>query len=442
LDTLQKLRRAVLIASAERSNLAGWDGSQIGRGLGIGGALLDWGASRLHVGAAVRSAGFRRSHRTLGGPPLFLFPTPGVARLSRLDRYVVREMFVPFLIGTLVVVLMFQANAYIFIAKNFNVENIPLSARFQWIMFQTPGYMRMTLPVGTSLAAALAMTRLTRESELTALRAAGARILRVIFPVVGFGVAVGIGNFYVVDRLVPIATRKADELERKNAYLGQSALMKSDSFLKLDQFAASLGTVLRDPKNDSLNISDIVLIERTTPTRTTIVTAKRGHYDKGIWDFTDANLYLFVGDDLWKMRPMGKFQIRQNLNLEQLFVDTNQSMSIEEEPTPQLIKQIHDDIAVKIDPKPAEVELSERYAVPASCAVFAITSSVFAIWFGRSGGFAGVLISFFVVLLYYNAFVISTQIIGKLDSIPPWTAAWLPNIAFGVIALILLRRLE
>jgi lipopolysaccharide export system permease protein len=350
-------------------------------------------------------------------------------------------MLVPAITGTFVVVMMFQANAYIYLAKNFNVENIPLAARFQWIMFQTPSYMEMTLPVGTSLAAALCMTRLTRESELTALRAAGTRILRVIFPVFMFGAAIGIANFYIVDRVVPIASRKASELERKNANLGAIALMKSNSFLELGQFAASLGTVSKDPKSDKLSISNIVLIERTTPTRTLIVTADTGLYEHGIWNFLDATSYLFDGDDVLKMRPLGKFEIHQNLSIDQLFANT-QGPTMEEEPTPVLRKMIADDLAAKIDPKPAEVLLSERYAVPASCAVFAVTSSVFSIWLGKSGGYAGVLISFFVVLLYYNAFVISTQILGKLDSIPPWVAAWMPNIAFAAIALILLRRLE
>lgn len=360
----------------------------------------------------------------------------------KLDRYVIRELFVPFLIGTLVVVMMFQANAYIYIAKTFNIENIPIAARFQWIMYQTPGYMEMTLPVGTSLACALAMTRITRESELTALRAVGTRIFRVVFPIFLFGVVVGIANFYIVDRLVPISTRKANDLERKNAYLGESALMKSDSFVKLNTFAASLGTIVRDPKGDSLNISDVLLIERPGPLKTTIVNAKTGHYDKGVWRFYNAVLFQFDGDDLLSLRPVGTFVIHQNLSLDQLFVDNQFSSSREEEPTPELRREIQNDRRAKIDARGAEVELSTRYAVPASCAIFAVTSSVFAIWFGRSGGFVGVLVSFFVVLLYYNSFVISTQIIGKMDNVPTWLAAWLPNMIFGSIALILLRRLE
>ncbi|HWD40546.1 MAG TPA: LptF/LptG family permease [Fimbriimonas sp.] len=363
----------------------------------------------------------------------------------RLDRYVVREMIVPFLLGTFVVVMMFQANAYIFIAKEYNVQNIPLSARFQWIMFQTPGYMKMTLPVGMSLAAALALTRLTREAEVTALRAAGTRILRILFPVFIFGALVGVANFYIVDKLEPLATRKANKLFRENEYLGEMAAMKSNALIELSnersQFAASLGTVNRNP-DDSLTISDILLIERPGPLKATIITSKTGRYDRGVWTFNKALLYQFDGEDVIAYRPLGDFIIDQQANLDQIFNNNQFSASMEEQPTDELLREIAIDKKTGIDPRAAQVILHERYAVPASCAIFALTSSVFAVWFGRSGGFVGVLVSFFVVLLYYNAFVISTQILGKLDFVPPWLAAWLPNILFGLMGLFVLRRLE
>lgn len=361
--------------------------------------------------------------------------------MSRLDRYVIRELIVPFLIGTVVVVLMFQANAYIYIAKTFNVQNIPLVARFQWIMYETPSYMKMTLPVGMALASALAMTRMTRESELTAIRAAGARIMRVILPVFVFGALVGLANFYVVDQVVPKATHKAKELEQKNAFLGLEGAMKSNSFIQLQNYAASLGTVTRD-KNDTMSIADVLLIERNDARRTTVIRAGTGRYDQGNWTFNNAEMYIFQGPDVVTFKPMGRFVIVQPISMDQIFSADMQPFDLEERTTQELRTEIASEVATKGDPRPAQVELQQRYAIPAACAIFSITSSVFAIYFGRSGGFAGVLVSFFIVVLYYNAFVISTQIIGKLDQVPPWLAAWLPNILFGSLGLLAIRRLE
>ena len=108
--------------------------------------------------------------------------------MKRLDRYILREMFVPFLIGTIAVVLMFQINELIALYKNFNLNAVPMTAVLQVILFKTPAYLNMTLPVGVSLASSLAISRLTRESELTAIRSAGVSILRVVRPVMIAGV--------------------------------------------------------------------------------------------------------------------------------------------------------------------------------------------------------------------------------------------------------------
>jgi lipopolysaccharide export LptBFGC system permease protein LptF len=89
-----------------------------------------------------------------------------------------------------------------------------------------------------------------------------------------------------------------------------------------------------------------------------------------------------------------------------------------------------------------EIQLHERFSVPAACIVFAIIAPIFAILFSKSGSFAGVMLSFILVLLYYNAFVISTDIFGGNHWVSPWLAAWLPNFVFAGLGLIGVRRLE
>ncbi len=165
--------------------------------------------------------------------------------MKKLDFYIIRELVIPFLIGTFSVVLMFQCNTYIALAKLYNLDNIPKKAVFQFILDQTPSYLNMTLPVGMSLAASLAMSRLARESELTAFRAAGARILRVIAPIAAFGCVVAVGNFYLVEMVIPPATKAANRIGYQVGILGMAPNMKTNAILNLRQYAASFGLVER-----------------------------------------------------------------------------------------------------------------------------------------------------------------------------------------------------
>ncbi len=358
--------------------------------------------------------------------------------MKRLDRYVIQELIVPFLIGTVAVVLMFQVNTYIGLAKTLNLDNVPLTAVFQFILYQTPGYLKMTLPVGMALAASLAMTRFTRESELTAMRANGVPILRVVLPIGVFGLFVAVANYYLVEKVIPISTKKANEIAQQAAILGfGSSTFKSNAFLELSKFSASFGTVQKGPK-DTLVIDDVMLIERPEVGSLALTTAKSASYDKGIWTFRDAYYYRLKGEDLTVARPKGDFIVNEKIVIDQIF----NAIEPEEQSAQQLAKAIATGHQLRQDTRKQEVAYFTRFSVPVACAVFAVVAPVFAVFFGRSGGFVGVLVSFVMVMLYYNAFIISTEILGKIDRVPPWVAAWLPNMLFSVLGIWALRRLE
>ena len=85
-------------------------------------------------------------------------------------------MLPPFLIGTVFVVLMFQGNILIALYKNLNLTAVPINGILQFVLLKTPEFLTLTLPIGAGLASSLALSRIVRESELTAMRAAGASV--------------------------------------------------------------------------------------------------------------------------------------------------------------------------------------------------------------------------------------------------------------------------
>jgi lipopolysaccharide export system permease protein len=358
--------------------------------------------------------------------------------VKKLDTYLYREMVVPFLIGTLAVVMMFQINTYMALAKTLNLENVPFEAVLQYILYKTPEFLQMTLPVGMSLAASLAITRLARESELTAMRAAGIPILRVIRPVALFGLAVSALNFYDVEYVMPKATGKANTLAYEAGILGMSKQsFKANSLIELDHQAAYFGAVTRTADN-KLTIDGITLFDRKDSDVIFITTADSATYDRGVWTFKNGYLYQFRGADMTSLKAKGDFVINERIVVGSLFENT----APEEMSMAELRQEIASRKKTGQNAKDIEIRLQSRFSVPVACAVFSVVSPIFAILLARSGGFVGVLVSFVSVLLYYNAVVVSTLILGKLEAVPVWFAAWSPNIIFAVLGLIALRRLE
>jgi lipopolysaccharide export system permease protein len=356
--------------------------------------------------------------------------------VRKLDIYMIRELIVPFLIGTFAVVLMFQANEYIALAKLFNLENIPKKAVFQFILDLTPSYMNLTLPVGMALASSLAMSRVARESELTAFRAAGARIMRVIAPVAFFGVLVSFGNFYLVERIIPQATKAANRIGYTIGVLGMAPNVKTNAFLTLRQYAANFEYVERE--GDDLRIRGVTLIEHPEPDVTALTSAKTATYHNGSWTFHDASFRVVKGLTLQIFQPKADFVINESIVTGDLFAPP----MAEEMTIPELLASIKDGQKVGSNTKDLEVKLHNKFSVPAACLIFALIGPVFAIYFARNGGFVGVFLSIVLVMVYYNAWVISTQILSKIPQLPAWLAAWLPNILFVIAGLFVIRRLE
>jgi len=332
---------------------------------------------------------------------------------------------------------MFDANLLIGIQKDLDLSAVPKLAILQFLIYKTPSFLNLTLPVGMALAASLVFSRLTRESELTAMRTAGASVLRVVFPVIIFGTLVAIGNFYLVDKVMPRSETNADSLERKIGVLVASPSFAQNSFIRLQNYQVSIGSLNKISQN-KLVLKDILLFSRPQPGIDQIIWADSGSYNDGKWMLKNAYIRQLQGPDLIQLHVQKEFPLTDKIVVDDLFVP----------PAPEQLTAAQLELAIQqsrkegLTPTALEVQLATRFSVPAACIVFAFVGPGLAIIFARNGGFAGIVLSIIIVDLYYNAYVISTQILGKNGDLPPVLAAWLPNILLGLIGIWALRRLE
>lgn len=357
--------------------------------------------------------------------------------MKRLDRYMWRELFVPFLIGSVGVLLMFQANYLIFQFKSYAVTSVPWTATLQMLLFSTPKYLAMVLPIATSLATSLAMSRITRETELTAIRSTGTPILRVIAPVAVFGLVVSALAFYVAETVQPAAAKATRKLAADIYVRAAAPDFKSNVTINLASKVAIIGTVSRGER-DTVNLFSVVLYERPAEDRITMTFARTGRYQDGIWTLDKPQIWSMEGDTLLRMKPRDELVIREPITVESLFAPPEP----EELTTAELKRAIEDNRKQGLDTRRGEIKLHERFSVPTSCLIFAIVSPIFSVYFARSGAFLGVLLSIFVVMGYYNLYIISTEIFGPNGYVSPLVAAWLPNLVFAALGVFGLRRLE
>jgi lipopolysaccharide export system permease protein len=360
--------------------------------------------------------------------------------MKRIDRYVFREMIPPFFMAVLIVVVMFQANFYMALGKNDLTRNVPVSAILKILFLETPGFLIQTLPIAVSLAASLALSRLARESELTAFRSAGTRIMRALLPVALFGAMIGALDFVIIDKVAPRGAQASMELKTNVNIIASVGQFITNVQLKLQTYTVNIGSVTKDPgKEERLALKDILLIERPEPGQVTAIVAPEGQYQQGLWTFRNAKTFKFKSGSKSSDVVESKYlKINQKINIRDLAMAPEpESMGISA--TRQKIAEYK---KLKLDTRTLEIAYYNKLSYPFMCLIFSLISPIFSIKFAKQGGFIGVVISMVVIMLYFNAWVISTQIIGKDPNINPAVAAWLPNIIFMIIGLLGLRSLE
>lgn len=353
-----------------------------------------------------------------------------------LDRYVIKELFVPFVMDTIVIALLFVANEFIAIFKNFELSGVPWTAVLQMVALRMPEWLSMTLPTGTAMGAALAISRLARESEVVAMKASGVSVRRLLIPLIIAGTAVSLGNFLVVEKLMPPAAQQYSKLRQKFFLAAAAPRMQSNVMIQLGKYAANFASVRRE--SGKLFLDDILLIERPKSGEIAILTAKQGIYEDGIWTLDDAFLRMVQGNKLLSASTKQKVQINERIRIEDVFGLPEPR----QETTETLRKAIDRAKALGQSTTELEVAYHVKYSLPASCLLFAVTSGLVALVLARAGPFVGVLVSLVLVMLYFNAYIISTEIIGRNGWLSPAMSAWLPNLACAIVALAALRRAE
>ncbi len=356
--------------------------------------------------------------------------------MKRLDRYILKEMFTPMLVGTLVIALLFMANEFISIFKNFEVSRLPFTAIMQMVFFRMPFWLSLTLPSGTAIGVALAVSRLARESEITAMRAAGVPLRRIFLPIVAVGLLIGVANFFIVEMLIPPAAIAYRNVQNQSSVIGSAPAFKSNVMLQLDNYTANFGEVQRLRGGEVL-LKDAVIFERPKVGETWLYTAPQGTYKDGVWDFPGTFVYRLNGIQL--MSGESKHMvINQVIHVGELFVQPPP----EESTAKELRAAIARGKASKTDTTNLEVAYHVKFSLPASCLVFALASAAFAVTMMRSGPFVGLIVSMGLVMLFYNVHIVSTEIVGKYGWLPPLLAAWLPDLLYTAVALFLIWRAE
>jgi len=354
-----------------------------------------------------------------------------------IDRYIFQELIEPFLFGLGAFTAILSSSMVMFeLVRAVALRGMPLVVALQIFAYRLPGIVVYIFPMATLLAALLAFSRLSHDSEIIAFRASGISLFRLIVPVLALGLMVSFVNLTFSEIVVPESNKAAKNLLIETGARYQPKLQKNVFLPELER--GELKRIFYAETMKGSVLEGVIVQEFDRGRLAQIINAKEGAWqkDKNQWLFKDGTIYLIAESGEYK--HLIKFK-EQYISIKYSPADFYIG---DRNPDEMNIGQLRDFIALKekmgVEVTDFKIQLNMKLAIPFASLVFALLGAPLGLSSRRTSGSMGLGISIIVIFFYYIATFVSMAI-GELRVIPPGASAWLPNIITGGVGFYILK---
>ena len=373
----------------------------------------------------------------------------GFTRISLIDRYITKELILPFLFGMGIFTSLGLSIGTVFdLVRKVTESGLLLGVALQILVLKLPEFIVFAFPMSMLLATLMAYSRLSSDSELIALRSIGVNIYRLILPAIYFSLVIVAIAFCFNNFVAPAANYQADVILETALEKNSGALFKERNILYPEYIrtelsngnrVTTLSRLFYAEEFDGDRMKDITILDRSQSSVSQIITARSGTWNilENTWDFYNGNIYI-LGED-GSYQNIIRFQHKQ-LALPRAPLDlTTKGQDYNEMNLFQALDYLK---VVKLSGKDKKirklkVRIQEKISLPFVCLIFALIGTAIGLkpQNASKGQSFGICIG--LIFAYYLLSIISSSL-GVRGVISPFLAAWLPNIIGFSAAIVLL----
>jgi len=357
-----------------------------------------------------------------------------------LHRYVVREYLKVFslslgsLILIYVIVLFFQKMD--FIVRN----QAPLYLIFEYILYRIPVVIfQWILPYAVLLATLLTLGTLSRNSEITAMKAGGISLYRITFPLLFITLLISFCSFLGNEYLVPYTDQRAQYLsDVKVRKVKPSSFFKNYKiWYRSDQHIYNIRLV--DPQKKVLEGFTFYQFNNHFQC-TQRVDAREAKWVDGKWKFYEGAIRNFDEKGSIQMTSFKEMDFPLTENWESFQTIERQSSEMSYAELRTYIQKIQ---SAGYDATRYLVDLYAKYSYPLLNLIMVLIGIPFSLKTSRSGGVAiSIGISVLIGFAYGVTFYVFLSF-GKSGILSPFLSSWIPTLLFalaGIFTLMSVRQ--
>jgi LPS export ABC transporter permease LptG/LPS export ABC transporter permease LptF len=377
-----------------------------------------------------REIGYSRSRRLFN----LRFPTI-------LDDYVLRDFLLYLaMIGGAFVMLLLVFTLFELLGDILH-NGISVITVGEYLLNVTPYFLYYPIaPMSMLLAVLVTFGLLQRSNEITAIKATGISLYRIIVPVI-FASALVAGVLFISDQFyLPYTNKRQDQLRSRIKGKPAQTYLRPDRKWIFGQHSDIYYYQLFDPDRDTFGGVSVFQFDPKTFQITHRISAERAHWSDfmGRWVYEQGWERSLDGPAIESYRKFDVATYPQLAEPPAYFkkeVKQSSEMNYEE-----LRRYIRDLEQSGFDVVRLRVQLNKKIAYPLITLVMAVLAIPFALSAGKRGALAGVATAVGIGVVYWTISGLF-EAMGNLSQLPPAVAAWSPNLVFGFIGGYLILRM-
>lgn len=368
--------------------------------------------------------------------------------MTRMDRLILSEIVSLFIGGVLLFTGVFFAAGELQRFVAFMQNGTGLLIVGQLVLFTLPNVLAFTFPMAMLLATLLGFGRLSGDSEIVALTAAGARFERIMVPVAAFAVCVAVVGFWLNNNLAPYASEQRNLLiSRVSKGEVGSGLLTTDIFPRKIKNGPNKHMIVNAEGIENLGrgeLRDVSVEQWQDGKPIAFIYAPRAVWQVGTatWAFFDyRGVKLLPDGGVFNLAASagGTTEYKQSLDtpaqLMLLRARPEDTSTMQLRRRASLLRASGNQKGALSD----DVEIAKRLSLPWASLAFALIGAPLGVRPQRGGKGVGFGLSVVITFCYWIALDVAS-VIGKSGVLSPSIALWLPNLACFCLGMFLIRR--
>lgn len=357
-------------------------------------------------------------------------------KLTRLDRYVLREFWLPFVgfvAGFTVILLsglLFELTDLIL------VKRVPWQAVARMLVYRLPSLVVVALPVGTLFGVLLALGRLAKDSELTVIRGVGVPFHRIARWLIIAGIVVSVMTFIIGEEVVPWTNHEYEKIVREVVFNDPVPALQERVFFR---DAHDNVFYVREVDSNGGRLVDVMIYQQTEDAFPRMITARSGTFTENMWHLDDV-ITREIDEEGFVEREVRATSLDFPM-LEGTEAFFGNQRTTDEMNRAELGEHIRLFERSGIDVRPFLVDYHMKLALPFASVVLSMFAAPLSLWGGRHGWVFGLGAAIGLAFVYYTLMALFRSL-GANGVLPPLFAVWLGNGLFAVFGVALFVRAD